>query len=109
MSRGPWTSTFRARSLYRSRPSRVEDRDGPALAPAVQSGVSPPRSPDIAEQAVAQAEGSGPGAGRPVAAAPGRAHEHAVAAREDVLAAVIHLLAIDTHIAEAAGPAALEA
>src|SRR5712691_11606994 len=64
---------------------------------------------DIAEQAVAQAEGSGPGAGRPVAAAPGRAHEHAVAAREDVLAAVIHLLAVDAHIAEAAGPAALEA
>src|SRR6266849_8912795 len=64
---------------------------------------------DIAEQPVAQAEGSGPRPGRPVAAAPGRAHEHAVAAREDVLAAVIHLLAVDAHVAEAAGPPALEA
>src|SRR5207244_6639417 len=64
---------------------------------------------DIAEQAVAQAEGSRPRAGRAVAAAPGRAHEHAVAARENVLAAMIHLPAVDAHVAEAAGAAALEA
>src|SRR5438445_9631779 len=61
---------------------------------------------DIAEQSIAQAKRGGPRAGRPVAAAPGRAHEHAVAAREDVLAAVIHLLAVDAHVAEAAGAAA---
>src|SRR5207237_1320460 len=58
---------------------------------------------DIAEQAVAQAEGSRSRAGRAVAAAPRRAHEHAVAARENVLAAMIHLLAVDAHVAEAAG------
>src|ERR1700730_251950 len=62
---------------------------------------------DIAEQAVAQAEGGGPRAGRAVAAAPGRAHEHAVPARKDVLAAVIHLLTVDAHVAEAANAAAL--
>src|SRR6266852_6014366 len=64
---------------------------------------------DIAEQAVAQAKPGGAGPGRPIAAAPGRAHEHAVTTREDVLAAVIHLLAVDAHVAEAAGPPALEA
>src|SRR3989442_7228094 len=64
---------------------------------------------DIAEQAVAQAEGSRPRAGRAVAAAPRRAHEHTVAARENVLAAMIHLLAVDAHVAETAGAAALEA
>src|SRR5207244_7218472 len=63
----------------------------------------------LAGQAVARAEGGRPRAGRAVAAAPGRAHEHAVAARENVLAAMIHLPAVDAHVAEAAGAAALEA
>src|SRR6267142_1363861 len=63
----------------------------------------------VAHPAIARGQLGVTGASRSVAAAAGRADEHAVAALEDVLLAVVHAAAVDAHVAAAAGAAAGQA
>src|SRR5262249_3460532 len=73
-------------------------------------GARPPRAPVVvAELAIAEAKCVVAGAGGAVAAAARRAHEDAIAALQHVLAAMIDLLVVDAHVAQAARGAAREA
>src|SRR6476620_1454186 len=83
--------------------------DTPSVRAAPRMATrSPVSAAGVTAGVIALAQLLRPLPGRPVAAAARRAHQHPVAALEHVLAPVIHLLAVDPHVAEAARAAAGE-
>src|SRR5689334_13198233 len=83
------------------------DRPRVTAAPRMADSLPLP-APGVAALAVALPQLPRPLPRRSVPAAARRAHQHTVAALEHVLAPVIHLPAVDPHVAEAARAAAGE-